>query len=1249
MFVQTEIRSVGGTSGANPVLSAVKNYAYDYNGNVTSQNDYDWVSYPSSGYWVNSTMTGPPSLPSSLSRTTTNSYYVTADLTAVGNGYWSTGASVPSLLDAVTSKEVVEDGHPVAYSEYVYDSATTTGNVTTELQWDSVQAPAFPGAQASGTLSGSLTQGSNAIAVRRTYTSGDLTQETDPKGTNKLYVYSSASPYPTDLYLAYGTANQRHWSFVWDTTAGLRTSETDVDNSTVTNVSYDPRGRVTSADQAGQQRTITCYDDSALVTTAVASLYRPTLVSYPADCSTTAGIRSIRSLDDVGRVWQTQATDDNSGYVTSQSFQQITAGGGYTYQLASNPFRTTGDATMGWTRSKLDPLGRVVEVAHFAGAGMPSPWGTSGTSAGTATTSYNGNVTTVADEALNKRSLASDAFGRLVQVIEDPTTLAYSTVYNYCLGNLVGVSQTGATGTAQTSSACAGTNTPGASGSTGVGRSFSYSSLGRLLTAANPESGSISYTYDANGNLIKRTDARRIITCFGALAGSACDGCGFDFLIRATRKVYSDGTTPGTTFTYDDPSVPCSRGRLTKATTDQVGSLASVIRSITSYNCVGRITAVSQQVGSNPARTVTGIVYNFAGGMTQEVLPSGRTVSYGYDGAGRASSVTGVINGNSTPYAAMPTTPANSAYSAAGALQNWSMGNGVSEVTSFNSRLQPVSIAAHSTTGGNAALQLNLYYCGSQLLDCPGNNGNLQEQDIHDPTGLSGTAVETYYYDALNRLCGAAEAATAGGSVACSSPLSGNNWQQNYVYDAFGNRALLAGGYGTTGNTQAQVGSISASAVAGIFANNRWSGATPDAGGNVVTLYVGGPQAVYDGENRISSMTEASMPGISYQYDGEGRRVLKTVGSTTTEYVYGAAGELVAEYGGNAPVVSPTLYLTADHLGSTRMVTNGSGTVTELRDYAPFGEELGAGMGPRPGGSTLYTGLAYPSVTADANNVNFTSKDRDAESGNDFFGARYYGSSMGRFMSPDLPVDQHPADPQSWNLYSYVRNNPLRMTDPTGDYACGTYVSAEQCTAFGNMLTQAQATLDKAKGSGSIDSDQYKTATRALGAYGALNDGNGVTVNVGATGGFPGTTAAEGGGENTAANPTGQDIQVTLNKKLFDQGSSPGLLGAIAHEGSHVEDAEAWAKAGFSAAANPTNFQTEFAAYGVTIAVAQAQGATALSGTKPGGNTSMMFWNGQKSSFENQNMRSNMIKTFYPNWAIKAFGENTKGSGWGTK
>ena len=69
---------------------------------------------------------------------------------------------------------------------------------------------------------------------------------------------------------------------------------------------------------------------------------------------------------------------------------------------------------------------------------------------------------------------------------------------------------------------------------------------------------------------------------------------------------------------------------------------------------------------------------------------------------------------------------------------------------------------------------------------------------------------------------------------------------------------------------------------------------------------------------------------------------------------------------------------------------------------------------------------------------NFTGKERDTESGNDYFGARYYGSSMGRFSSPDVGADLVPLpyatfeNPQSLNLYSYVQNNPLTSVDADG-------------------------------------------------------------------------------------------------------------------------------------------------------------------------------------------------------------------------
>jgi RHS repeat-associated protein len=84
--------------------------------------------------------------------------------------------------------------------------------------------------------------------------------------------------------------------------------------------------------------------------------------------------------------------------------------------------------------------------------------------------------------------------------------------------------------------------------------------------------------------------------------------------------------------------------------------------------------------------------------------------------------------------------------------------------------------------------------------------------------------------------------------------------------------------------------------------------------------------------------------------------------------------------------------------------------------------------------------LAVCSIDLRSLRYRCTGKERDTESGNDYFGARYYASSMGRFLSPDpLYIEMHRlVDPQQLNLYAYGRNNPLRVTDPTGlDITCG--------------------------------------------------------------------------------------------------------------------------------------------------------------------------------------------------------------------
>jgi RHS repeat-associated protein len=107
------------------------------------------------------------------------------------------------------------------------------------------------------------------------------------------------------------------------------------------------------------------------------------------------------------------------------------------------------------------------------------------------------------------------------------------------------------------------------------------------------------------------------------------------------------------------------------------------------------------------------------------------------------------------------------------------------------------------------------------------------------------------------------------------------------------------------------------------------------------------------------------------------------------------------------------------------MIFDQTGTLagTKRHDYLPFGEELSAGIGGRTS--------AQGYDAADGLRQKFTSKERDNETGLDYFLARYYSSTQGRFTSPDLAAGRR-GNPQTLNRYSYVKNNPLKFTDPFG-------------------------------------------------------------------------------------------------------------------------------------------------------------------------------------------------------------------------
>jgi RHS repeat-associated protein len=262
------------------------------------------------------------------------------------------------------------------------------------------------------------------------------------------------------------------------------------------------------------------------------------------------------------------------------------------------------------------------------------------------------------------------------------------------------------------------------------------------------------------------------------------------------------------------------------------------------------------------------------------------------------------------------------------------------------------------------------------------------------------------------------------------------------------------------------------------------SGGVPhDEAGNV--LYDGRNQYLYDGEGRICAVLSLSddppvMTG--YIYDADGTRVSKgwitawscdpsSNGFTTrNDYILGPSGEQMTEMGisrtatPNCPVPNTPCWQHAnawaggkllatydddglhfyfdDPLGTRRSQTDFEGVVEKTCPSFPFGDGPTCAVNP-------------PTEHF------FTGKERDSESGNDYFGARYYGSSMGRFMSPDwspFPMAVPFAlreNPQSLNLYNYVLDNPLKSVDRNGHYHCnpdwsestpnGIIVHAGQC------------------------------------------------------------------------------------------------------------------------------------------------------------------------------------------------------------
>jgi RHS repeat-associated protein len=283
-----------------------------------------------------------------------------------------------------------------------------------------------------------------------------------------------------------------------------------------------------------------------------------------------------------------------------------------------------------------------------------------------------------------------------------------------------------------------------------------------------------------------------------------------------------------------------------------------------------------------------------------------------------------------------------------------------------------------------------------------------------------------------------------------------------WAYDSFGNRTANDPLWTTA--CPAQESSLTPTDT--YNTNNQMDPLTKsyDPSGNMTVDNATGNTYLYDGEGRICAVSSTPAPGFTtmtgYVYDADGNRVAKgtitsmscdpsvngiATANNETDYILGPGGEQVTElaqdangsmnwqrsyvYAGgliatydpnpdNPSQPLPSFRLT-DWLGTMRATTDSYGVAQGTCTGLPFGD-----------------GVTCSGDIPD--NHHFTGKERDAESGNDYFGARYYASSMGRFMSPDWSAQEEPVpyakmdDPQSLNLYAYLRDNPLAGVDADG-------------------------------------------------------------------------------------------------------------------------------------------------------------------------------------------------------------------------
>ncbi|MCL4394288.1 MAG: hypothetical protein M1482_05700, partial [Chloroflexi bacterium] len=508
---------------------------------------------------------------------------------------------------------------------------------------------------------------------------------------------------------------------------------------------------------------------------------------------------------------------------------------------------------------------------------------------------------------------------------------------------------------------------------------YDYDPLDRLSVVTDTLNSAITFSYDTLGRKIGMSDPDLGVWSYGY------DPAGN--LIQQTDQkeqrtcLYYDALNRLVGKNYQTSASACPGASGTYSVTNrydegthQVGhrtgeTKRDVASTNWTYDLQGRMTSETDTISGAPAAYETHWTYDAMGRTLEMTYPDGEHVPMQYDDQGLLETLGGYISG--------------SEYNAAGQLLSLNFGDGTATTYAYNS--QNLRLTRLQTTGGTEAIQ-DLTYA----YDAVGNVTGLTDGVRNEST--------TYEYDELDRLTSASIAGL---------------YTQTWEYDAVGNITQR-----TDNGTQKNYtyGDPAHKHAATAVGGQNYS---YDANGNMTDH--AGDSLTYDSENRLTQVNSSGVIS-DYAYDGAGNRVKKAVtaggtttttfyvgnyfevtGSSTTKYYYFGAQRVAMR---NAQGVT---YLHGDNLGSTSVT---SGAVASSQTYFAFG------------GVRTTTG----NVPTD---FGFTGQRFDSDAGLMYYVARYYDPAIGRFTQPDTLIPDL-YDPQSLNRYTYVRNNPVRNTDPTG-------------------------------------------------------------------------------------------------------------------------------------------------------------------------------------------------------------------------